>query len=224
MLKFSFPVDVATPVATYETPYGNIERLTNGDEDPGQRWIDLTGNKNGAVYGLTVINDAKYGYSVPGNDLRISVARSAVYAHHNPKVLDIKAEHIWQDQGIQTFRMLLVPHKDTWKKNSVVRIAEEFIAPSLMIYQGIHDGSMPKSASFLATDAGNIIVSSVKLAENSNDLIFRCVETNGLASETTLDFSFANKKWKGSFRSYEIKTLRMNRKSGEVREVSLLEE
>ena len=45
MLKFSFPVDVESPVATYETSYGHIIRATNGDEDPGQRWIDVTGQK-----------------------------------------------------------------------------------------------------------------------------------------------------------------------------------
>jgi len=224
MLKFSFPADIDSPVATYETSYGNIERLTNGDEDPGQRWIDVTGNKNGMVYGLTVINDAKYGYNVPGNDLRISVARSAVYAHHNPKVLDMKAEHIWQDQGIQTFRMLLVPHKDSWKKNNIVRITEEFIASSLMIYQGIHDGEMQKSGSFISADPENIIVPAIKLAESGDDLILRCVETTGLACEATLDLTFANRKWKGKFSPYEIKTLRMNRKSGEIREVNLLEE
>ena len=51
MIKFSFPVDVEAPVATYETPYGNIVRETNGNEDPGQRWIDLTGNRsNGNIW------------------------------------------------------------------------------------------------------------------------------------------------------------------------------
>jgi alpha-mannosidase len=120
--------------------------------------------------------------------------------------------------------MLLVPHKDTWKKNNIVRIAEEFVSPSLLIYQGIHVGTMPKSASLLSTDAGNIIVSSIKLAEDGDDLIFRCVETNGVASEATLNLSFINRKWNGKFRPYEIKTLRMNRKSGDIREVNLLEE
>ena len=224
MLKFSFPVDVGSPVATYETPYGTIERDTNGDEDPGQRWIDLSGKYSGSVYGLSVINDAKYGYSVHGNDLRISVARSAVYAHHDPRVLDMKAEHIWMDQGIQTFRMMLVPHRDTWQKFNIVRAAEEFMSPPVLIYQGIHGGTLPKSASFLAVDAQNIIVSSVKVAENNDDLIFRCVETSGLSSEATLDLRFTNRRWKGSFRPYEIKTLRMNRKSGEIRVVNLLEE
>jgi alpha-mannosidase len=51
MLKFSFPVDVESSVATYETPYGHIERLTNGYEDPGQRWIDLSGQR-GQISGL----------------------------------------------------------------------------------------------------------------------------------------------------------------------------
>lgn len=224
MLKFSFPVEVEAPVATYETAYGFIERSTNGDEDPGQRWIDVTGKRNGSTYGLTVVNDAKYGYNVLGNDLRISVARSAVFAHHNPKVLDMKAEHLWMDQGIQTFRMLLVPHADSWKKNNVVRISEEFIAPSVAIYQGIHGGPMPKSGSFLSVDAQNVLVSSIKQSENGDDLIIRCVETSGIPVAATIDLRFASRKWTGNFRPCEIKTLRINQKSGDIKEVNLLEE
>ena len=224
MLKFSFPVDVESPSATYETPYGHIVRATNGWEDPGQRWIDLSGTRNGTTYGLTVINDAKYGYNVLDNDMRISVARSAVYAHHNPKVLDMKAEHLWMDQGIQTFRMLLVPHQETWQKSNIARIAEEFIAPPIAIYQGIHGGTMPKSGSFLSVDAPNIVVSSIKLSETGDDLIIRCVETFGLSASATLDLKFAKRKWTGNFRANEIKTLRLKKKTGEIKEVNLLEE
>jgi alpha-mannosidase len=224
MLKFSFPVDVESPVSTYETPYGHIERATNGHENPGQRWIDLTGNCKGGTHGLTVFNDAKYGYNVAGNDMRISVARSAVYAHHNPKVLDMKAEHLWMDQGIQTFRMLLVPHRETWKKSNTVRTAEEFISPSVLIYQGIHGGKKPKTGSFLSVDAPNVIVSSVKISETGDDLIIRCVESVGLAAEVTIDLRFAGRKWTGNFKPCEIKTLRLNQKTGNIKEVNLLEE
>ena len=224
MLKFSFPVNVVSPVATYETPYGNIERKTSGDEDPGQRWIDVSGNNNGNICGFSLVNDAKYGYSVHGSDLRLTVARSAVYAHHNPKVLDMKAEHIWMDQGIQTFNMILVPHKGDWKNNSTVRTAEELLAPPVAIYQGIHGGKLPKSNSFLSADAKNVMVSSVKLAEINDDLVLRCVETEGLSSDATIDLTVAGEKWQGKFRPYEIKTLRLNRKSGQVKEVNLLEE
>ncbi len=224
MVKFSFPVAVESPVATYETSYGTIVRATNGDEEPGQRWIDLTGRRENGNYGLAVFNDAKYGYNVAGNDMRISVARSAVYAHHNPKVLDMKAEHLWQDQGIQTFRLLLVPHAGNWQHSNLVRMAEEFMAPSVPMYQGIHRGTMPKVGSFLAVDAQNIIVSAVKQSEVGEDLILRCVETSGMAVTANLDLGFIKKRWSGNFGPYEIKTLRINAKSGSVKEVNLLEE
>jgi alpha-mannosidase len=224
MLKFSFPVDVSSPSATYETSYGHIVRAANGDEDPGQRWIDLTGEKNSVIYGLSVINDAKYGYSVSGNDMRISIARSAVYAHHNPKVLDMKAEHLWMDQGIQTFHMLVIPHAGTWKENGISRTADEFISPSVSIYQGIHRGSMPKSGSFLTVDAPSINVSAVKLSENGEDIIVRCVETSGSATSATVNLLFAGLKWTGSFRPCEIKTLRLNMAGKNIKEVNLLEE
>jgi alpha-mannosidase len=224
MLKFSFPVDIETPEAIFETPYGYIKRETNGNEDPGQRWIDLSGKSKGNIYGLTVINDAKYGYNVPGNDIRISIARSAVYAHHNPRVLDLKSEHLWMDQGIQNFRMLLIPHTGSWKKNNIPRLAEEFIAPPLTIYQGIHGGLKPKSGSFLSVDAENIIISSIKKSETGEDTILRCVETSGLPTSATIDILFIGNKQKCNFRPLEIKTLRINHESGEVKEVNLLEE
>lgn len=223
MLKFSFPVDVQSPAATYETPYGFIERAVNGDEDPGQRWIDLSGGSNGKTYGLTVINDAKYGYSVNGSDMRISIARSAVYAHHNPRVLDMNAEHLWMDQGIQTLRLLLVPHSGTWQENNITRIAEEFTAPLLSVYQGIHGGSMPKSDSLLSVDSPNIIVTAIKQSETGRDTVIRCVETTGLPASASFDFRFAGKKYKSEFRPNEIKTLRITQ-AGDIKEVNLLEE
>jgi len=224
MLKFSFPVDIESPTATYETPYGHIVRTTNGEEEPGQKWIDLSGKRNGITYGLTIINDAKYGYSVSENDMRISIARSAVYAHHNPRVIDMTAEHHWMDQGIQTFRMLLIPHQDTWQESNIARISEEFSASSIVIYQGIHGGEMPKSGSFLAVDVQNVIVSAVKQSETGEDIIIRCIETSGQPTTATLDLRFANRKWTHDFKPCEIKTIRINQHTKDIKEVNLLEE
>jgi len=223
MVKFSFPVNVESPTSTYETGYGFIERVTNGEEEPGQRWVDVSGSRGGAPLGLTVFNDAKYGYNVNGNDLRISVARAAVYAHHNPKVLDMKEEYYWMDQGIQTMRMLLVPHRESWQKSNVVRIAEEFMTRCPITYQGIHTGKLPKTGSFLSVDAPNVIVASVKQSENGEDIIVRCVEATGKQTTAALDLKFAHLKWTGDFRPSEIKTLRIT-KTGTIKVVNLLEE
>ncbi len=223
MLKFSFPVQVEAPRATYETAFGHIERATNGEEDPGQRWIDLTGKHAGREYGLAVINNAKYGYSVRNNDLRISITRGAVYAQHRPRRLEPGKEYIWQDQGIQTFRLWLVPHSGTWQSARVVRLAEEFTSPVPVLYQGIHSGSKPESGSFLSVDVENVIVSAIKKAEDGDDLILRCYETHGRATKATLNLAFVHQSWTGHFRPLEIKTLRIPRAGGPIRDVNLLE-
>ena len=127
------------------------------------------------------------------------------------------------DQGIQTMRMLLVPHNESWQKSNIVRIAEEFMSPCPITYQGIHTGKLPKSGSFLSVDAPNVIVASVKQSENGEDIIVRCVEATGKQTTASLDLKFAHHKWSGNFRPSEIKTLRIS-KTGTIKEVNLLEE
>jgi alpha-mannosidase len=224
ILKFSFPVDVQNPRPTYEIAYGYKVRQANGDEDPGQRWIDLSGDRGEKKYGLAVINDAKYGYSVQDNDMRISIVRGAVYAQHDPRKLEPNGEYIWQDQGEQTFRMLLLPHAGAWQDAGVVRLAEELTAPVPVLYQGIHPGTRPLSASFLSVDAPNVVVSVVKKAEKGDDLIIRCYETAGRPANASLDLGLVNRRWTGTFRPLEIKTLRVPPDGGEIREVNVLEQ
>jgi alpha-mannosidase len=224
ILKFSFPVEVQDPRPTYEIAYGYKVRKAEGEEDPGQRWIDLSGRGAGGEYGLAVINDAKYGYSVQDNDMRISIVRGAVYAQHQPFKLDPKGEYVWQDQGPQSFRLLLVPHTGAWQEAGVVRMAEELTAPVAVVYQGIHGGNRPLSASFLTVDAANVVVSVVKKAEEGDDLIIRCYETAGRPTEASLDLKLLNRRWTGTFRPLEIKTLRVPFAGGEIREVNLLEQ
>lgn len=224
MLKLSFPLEVSSPQATYEIPYGAMKRNNVGDEDPGQRWIDVTGSSAGKTYGLAVVNDAKYGYSVSGSDMRVSIVRGAVYAQHEPRTLDPNSEYQWMDQGVQTFRMVLMPHVGGWQDSGVVHAAEELVAPAAIMYQGIHPGSRPESASFLSVDSPNIVVSAVKQSEDSDDLIVRCFEATGRQTKATVDLAFANAKWSGTFHPFEIKTLRINRKNHTVTEVNLLEE
>jgi len=223
ILKFSFPVDVQNPQPTYEIAYGYKVRNSQGDEDPGQRWIDVTGERGGSKYGLAVINDAKYGYSVRGGDLRISIVRSPVYAQFE-RELKPDGEYLWEDQGRQTFRMLLVPHATGWREAGIVHMAEEFTSPVPVLYQGIHPGSRPGSASFLSVDVPNVVVSAVKKAEEGEDIIVRYYETEGRATTATLNLGIVNRQWTGTFRALEIKTLRVPRAGGGIREVNALEQ
>lgn len=226
MLKFSYPIDVQETVAVYEIPYGHISRKTDGLENPGQRWLDVRGKKGEETYGLATINDAKYGYSVRDSDLRISVVRGVVYAWEEPQVGKLKPgiEYQWQDQGLQTFRILLLPHAGNWQNAAMARAAEEFTTIVPVISQGIHSGSRPEAASYLSVDVPNVVVSVVKKVEGRDDLIIRCYETAGQATAATLNVVFAKQRWTGKFRSSEIKTLLVPSSGGEITEVDALED
>ncbi|UWZ86816.1 alpha-mannosidase [Occallatibacter riparius] len=224
MLKFAFPVNVDEPKATYEIAYGAMQRDTKGDENPGQRWVDVSGAAGGQACGLGVVNDAKYGYSVDGSELRVSIARSAVFAHHEPRTLQAGVDYQWMDQGVQNFRMLLVPHAGTWQDADLTRTAEKLVTEIPIIYQGIHPGTRPESDGFMNVDADDIVISAVKQAEVGADTILRAYETQGRAAHAHIDLRFAHTSWTGDFRPFEIKTLRVNEKTGKVTEVNALEE
>lgn len=225
ILKFSYPVNVQDPVPTYELAYGYIVRKPTGNEDPGQRWLDVSGDQNGKQYGLAVLNNAKYGYSVPGNDLQVSIVRGAVYAQHRPRQVEPNHEYIWQDQGIQNFRMELAPHSGTWQDAGIVHMAEELVAPVPVMFQGIHPGTRPLSASFLSIDVPDVVVADIKQAEDGNDMIIRCYESAGHATKATLDIGMLHRHWTGEFHPLEIKTLRVPvTVSGKIREVNALEQ
>ena len=80
MLKVAFPVDVFSPTATYEIQWGNTERPTHRNsswdwarfETCAQKWVDLS--EGG--YGVSVLNDCKYGHDIKDNVIRISLLRS----------------------------------------------------------------------------------------------------------------------------------------------------
>lgn len=224
ILKFSFPVDVENPQATYEVAYGAEKRDTDGLENPGQRWIDLTGSRNGQTYGLSVLNDAKYGYSVKDSDMRVSIVRGAVYANHQPAQLKPGEDYAWMDQGLQTFRMELIPHTGSWQQAGIVRAAEELVTKTPIVYQGIHPGARKQADSFLSVDAPDIVVEAVKQSEDGQALIIRSYETAGQETHATLDLKFAGTRWTGSYHPYEIKTLRIDRRTRTVREVNALEQ
>jgi len=224
ILKFSFPVDVQDPQSTYEVAYGAQKRATDGLENPGQRWIDLTGSRSGQTYGLSVLNDAKYGYSVKDSDMRVSIVRGAVYANHQPAQLKPGGDYAWMDQGLQTFQMELIPHTGSWQQAGIVHAAEEFVTDTPIIYQGIHPGARKQAGSFLSVDAPDIVVEAVKESEDGQDAIVRAYETAGEPSHATLDFAFAGTRWTGTWHPFEIKTLRIDRRTRKVREVNALEQ
>ena len=178
LLKAAFPLSTSAPFATYEIPYGTIERPTSRNnswekaqfEVSALRWADLGDGK----HGLSVINNSKYGYDAAGNVLRLSLLRSPTWP--DPKA----------DRGHHHFQYALYPHAGSWKDALTVRRGYEFNYPLTAIVTRAHTGPLPAEYSFTSIPQENVVLTAVKKAEDANSLIFRVYEWAGKDSTVEL--------------------------------------
>ncbi|MBB6735801.1 alpha-mannosidase [Cohnella zeiphila] len=226
MLKLVFPVNVIFSKHTYEIPYGTMEREHNGEEEPGQSWIDYTGivQDTNRVYGLSLMNDAKYSYSVLNKELAMTVLRSPIYAHHVPYEPDPDGEYSFIDQGIQRFSYSLLPHEGTWETAETPRRAAELNCKPAAVIETYHEGKLPQTDSYATVDKSNIIVSALKQAEDNDDLIVRCYETDKKRTSAEIALPKFGRTIRAEFAPSEIKTFRIPRNPElPVTETNLLE-
>jgi len=229
MLKLSFPVNIEQPVATYSIPYGYIVRPCDGEEEPGQQWVDVTGQATSGKgekmsYGLSLCNDSKYSYDVKGSEIRLTVLRSPPYAHHFPYKLEPDVTYRYIDQGWQDFSFILLPHVGSWREAGTVKLSQELNMRPIVLVEHAHEGALPSSQSFLEINKENIIASVLKKHEDSGDIILRCFETIGKETEAEIKLPFLNKKWTARFKPREIKTFLVpTKREAKVTETDMLE-
>jgi alpha-mannosidase len=221
LLKLRYPTSVEAETAIYETPYGHLERPASGREEPGQSWVDVSGNGRG----LTVINDAKSGYDVRGGDIGISAVRSPVWAWHDPRELEEGGEFEYMDQGRQNFLVRLVPHAGDWRAAGIVRRAAELNQPPFALIETFHDGPLPQRRSFADDGGGDVVMTVLKGAEDGDgSVVVRAYESAGRAAHATIELPLLGRTIEAAFGAHEIKTFRVPRDGDEpVAEVSLLE-
>ncbi len=178
LLKAGFPLAASSPQATFEIPYGSIERPTtrnNSVEDakfevPALRWADLGDERNG----FSLINESKYGYDAKGNVLRLSLLRSPTWP--DPEA----------DQGHQHFAYALYPHSGTWKQALTVRQGYDFNYHLTAMQVSPHSGRLPGSFSFLKAEPDNVVVTAMKKTEDGDGLLVRFCEWAGKQGNVTL--------------------------------------
>src|SRR5262249_13023074 len=117
LLKAAFPAAARSDVATYEVPYGTIQRATTRRDSverakfevPALRFAGLT-DKSG---GLSVLNDSKYGYDTRDNVIRLSVLRAPTWPDPHA------------DEGVHRFTYALYPHAGGWREGGTLQRAHE---------------------------------------------------------------------------------------------------
>ncbi len=198
LLKTAFPVNVLAPKATHEIQWGNVERPTHRNtswdwarfETCAHKWVDLS--EGG--YGVSLLNDCKYGHDIQGNVIRLSLLRSPSYPDPNA------------DQGEHHFIYSLLPHPGSWD-DLTVREAYALNNP-LIVYDSAslkgetnsasaNSLGYSKSLSFFQIDQPNVIIETIKRAEDGQGIIVRLYEYQRNRGECTLRLGFPiNKAWR----------------------------
>ncbi|WP_181764114.1 alpha-mannosidase [Streptomyces albidus (ex Kaewkla and Franco 2022)] len=227
LLKLRFPTALSDVTATHEIPYGHLERIPDGTEEPAQAWVDVTGVlPDGRRAGLTVANDSKYGHDVRGGEIGMTALRSPVYAWHEPQELDPDGVYDYLDQGRQEFRTLLLPHGEDWRAADPVRRAAELNQPAFSLLETFHAGPLPQRASYADDGSGSVLVTVIKGDEDAGgDVVVRAYESAGRATSARIALPMLGERVvEASFGPCEIKTFRVPRDAGQpVVETDLLE-
>lgn len=174
-LAVVFPLAVRAPAARHEIQFGHLDRPThrNTAEDRARfevcqhKWTDLSENR----FGVALLNDGKYGVSVEGGTVRLSLHKGGT--RPDPR----------GDAGDHVATYSLLPHDGSFAAESVVRAAYELnVAPAL----AAGEATRP---SLLTVDAPNVVVETVKPAEDGRGFIVRLYECERSATRARIRFA-----------------------------------
>ncbi len=163
MLRAAFPINVTGGTPTYEIPFGSQSRKQTIQEIPALKWADLSD----ANHGVTLVNDSKYGHSCREDVLRLTLVRST----YDPDPLPEIANH--------EIKFAVIPHEGPLDVNAAIRAGEEFNSPMAVVSTTVQKGELPPEKSFLEALTGNVFISTIKKAEDSDAVVIRMFEAEG---------------------------------------------
>jgi alpha-mannosidase len=217
LLKVAFPVNIHANEAIHEIQFGHIRRPNHRSRPFDADRFEVWNHKWTALVeeqrGVAILNDCKYGVNVLGNSINLTLLKSAL------------APDPIADQGLQKFTYAIYYWNGSFGESGVVREGYELNSP-LLVFPG-----SAGEASIFQIDAANIILETVKPAEDgSDDLILRLYESKRNRTDCTLttsldvkqatqvdmlekfqaDIPLTKGKIKLNFHPFEIKTLRLS--------------
>ncbi|MFT4414800.1 alpha-mannosidase [Fredinandcohnia humi] len=183
LMKVAFPVDIRTTEATYDIQYGNVKRPTHWNtswdmarfETVGHQWADLS--ETG--YGVSLLNNSKYGYDIKENTMRLSLLKAAIYP--DPTA----------DQGEHEFTYSLLPHLGDWREGQTVKEAWYLNHP----LKAVKGRFAPNENSFVTVQNEHVLIDAIKKKEDEDAVIIRLHEYEGKRGKVELVFPFPVEKW-----------------------------
>lgn len=224
VFKLSFPTVLSEGSLTASIPYGVIEREMNGDEEPGQTWIDVSGSDDKGEFGVALFTEGKCSYSAKDGDLRVTVFHSTAWSHHNPAIVTEADGYRFMEQGIHEFRYQVYPHQGDWRSANLPRRSQEFAAKPMALVTNMHDGTLSASKSLVSSGIENVNVSVLKLSEDGGGWVVRCVETLGRSASGKVELELLGRSVEMEMSPWEIATFYLSKDKGKPAvKVNLLE-
>lgn len=182
-LKVDFPVSLNVKSATYNIQFGNVERPTTRNNSWEEAKFEVCAQKFADVsesdYGVSLMNDCKYGYEILGADMRLTLFRMPTYPNSEGE----KGKHI--------FTYSLYPHKNNCGNSDVVR--QSYLLNNPLFVRERRDGgsgkSMPDGFSYVQVSDDRIIADTVKKAENGAGYAVRLYESTNARVKARLKFA-----------------------------------
>ena len=177
LLKVHFPTDVHSDEATFEIQFGNVKRKVHQNtswdvarfESCGQKWMDFSEGH----YGVSLLNNCKYGHSVKDGCIALTLIKSGI----EPNPVTDQEEHF--------FTYALYPHGGDWREGGTVQEAYRLNQPALCVRGA---GETP-TYSLAATEHPNVMLETVKRAEDGDGWIVRLYETDNARTASALRWS-----------------------------------
>jgi len=221
-LKAVFALDVPSPRALYEIPYGAIERAPDGGEEPLQRWLQVTGGEHAVGFVTDNIGGVDV-LAVPGGaDVSFTVLRSPYYGYLTGADAVEGLERPVADQGMRRCRLRIVAGA-VGDDLRLPERARELSQPLQVAFEGSRPGAARVPLSFLRCTPSSVHVGALKRAEDGDGLVVRLVETRGSATEARVEGPEGLPPIQTRLRPWEIQSWRWRSGQTPVR-CNLLEE
>ncbi|MEI8243755.1 MAG: glycoside hydrolase family 38 C-terminal domain-containing protein [bacterium] len=167
-LRFAIPLALAGAAATYEIPFGAVDRQTAADQEvPALRWARVAGRIGRKRAAMLVLNDCKHGHALSGATLRVNLIRAAIDPDPLPEI------------GRHAVALALVPVDTDTTTAEATRLAQVFNTPLLPIGTEVHPGRLAPTTSLLVLRGDSLVLSGVKMTEKNDGLLVRVYETAG---------------------------------------------
>lgn len=186
VLKVAFPVDVHANTATYETQFGHIERPTHGNTSWDQAKFEVCAHKWVTVaengYGVGLLNDCKYGFNTEGSTMKLTVLKCSQYPNEEA------------DQGAHKLTYSIMAYEGDFREAGVINEAYALNQPLAVAEVPANKGILSEEFSLVGCDKANVIVETVKKAEDDDGMIVRMYDAFNRRANATVTVAEGFKK------------------------------